>query len=486
MPSSPPPSPWHLIIIGAGFAGLALGLRLRQQGEENFLLLEQAPSAGGTWRDNRYPGCACDVPSHLYSLSSGPAWDWSRRYADHREIEAYLQQVARELDPHIRYQTQVVSAHWEAREGTWKVHLNTGETLASRFLAAAPGPLTTPSLPIIPGIDTFTGPVVHSARWPDALDVAGKRVALIGTGASAIQIAPAIAPRVQHLTVFQRTAPWIVAREDRPYTAHERQRWREQTGWRQWYRSWLYLRQEIKAAAFLHPSLMQRLEKSALSKLHQAVQDPVLRQLLTPADPMGCKRILLSDDYWHTLQRPHVTLETDPITRIEGQNIITREGRTHQVDVLVCATGFRYQDNPMAALFTGENGQSLEAFWAPQRGAYLGLMMPPFPNFFLLTGPFSGLGHNSIVFMIESQVNWIIDTLGWLRRHGKMTLRLKDSAYASFMTEMNIRSKRTLWMQGCHSWYLDGQGRNTALWPGYSLGFWWRTRRFSPKDFIHG
>ncbi len=483
MTASPSLEHWPLIIIGTGFAGLSLALQRMNDGQEDFIVLEQAQSPGGTWRDNRYPGCACDVPSHLYSLSCAPPWDWQRKYAEAPEIEAYLAHLAHSLGARIRYRSRVRSAAWQAREQLWQVELDDGSRLTCRFLVAGVGPLSEPAWPDLPGLENFAGPLLHTARWPRDRDLKGQRVGLIGTGASAIQVGPALAPKVAQLVIFQRTAPWVVARKDHPYATGTRRLLGKLPCLRRAYRAWLYLTRELKGLAFLWPGLMRRIEKGVRRDLAHQVSNPQLRQKIMPRTPMGCKRILLSDTWWSTLELPHVTLETDPIHHIEAAHLVTETGARYALDALVLATGFRYQDNPMARLFKGENGLTLEDFWKAQRSAYLGMMMPSFPNFFLLTGPFSGLGHNSIVFMIECQTRWIQSALAHVAAQGKNEFKVRAQAYATFTEEMNQRSKKTLWMQGCQSWYLDPAGRNTALWPGFSLSYWWRTRHFDAKDF---
>lgn len=483
MTSSPPSAHWSLIIIGTGFAGLSLALQRMNGRQEDFIVLEQAQSPGGTWRDNRYPGCACDVPSHLYSLSGAPPWDWQRKYAEAPDIEAYLAHLAHSLGSRIRYRAQVTSASWQAHKQLWQVELNDGSCLTCRFLVAGVGPLSEPAWPDFPGVENFTGPLLHTARWSKNQDLKGQRVGLIGTGASAIQVGPALAPEVAQLIIFQRTAPWVVDRKDHPYTPGIRWLLRTSPFLRRAYRTWLYFTRELKGLAFLRPNLMRKIEAYVRRDLTHKVVNPRLRQKIMPKTPMGCKRILLSDTWWSTLEFPHVTLETDPIHHIEATHLVTETGTRYALDALVLATGFRYQDNPMARLFKGEEGITLEEFWKEQRSAYLGMMMPSFPNFFLLTGPFSGLGHNSIVFMIECQTRWIQSALAHVAALGKSEFKVRAQAYAAFTNEMNRRSKNSLWMQGCQSWYLDPEGRNTALWPGLSLSYWWRTRRFNAQDF---
>ncbi len=475
---------WDAIIIGGGFSGLAMAEQLRRAGGFRFLILERDLRVGGTWRDNRYPGCACDVTSHLYSLSFAPKANWQRRYAGHDEIWKYLEKVSRPLRSHLRLGATVTAAQFDDERQCWQVTLHSGEVLETRLLMAGLGPLNRPLLPDIPGLAEFSGPCFHSMNWPEGLSLAGKRVAVIGTGASAIQIVPAIADTVRHLTVFQRTAPWVVSKGDRPYSAWAQRCFRSLPGWRWLYRAWRYAVQEARGAAFLWPMLMRPVQTLALRSLRQRVHDPDLRQKLAPQGTMGCKRIMLSDDYYEALQRPNVALVTDPIARISPTGVVTRSGEALPADVLVLATGFRHAQTPDTPVIQGRAGLTLQSAWAERRAAYLGSAVADFPNFFLLAGPNSGLGHNSIVFMIEAQVHWIMQALKAMQQSGARTISVSHASYQRALAEMAKRSRNTVWQSGCRSWYLDEHGHNTAIWPGLSVEFWLRTRRFNNRDFI--
>ena len=475
---------WDAIIIGSGFSGLAMALQLRRAGQTRFLILERDLQVGGTWRDNRYPGCACDVPSHLYSLSFAPKADWQRRYAGHDEIRSYLEEVSRPLRPHLRLGACVTEARFDETRQCWQVTLQSGEVLETRCLMAGLGPLNRPLIPDIPGLGGFSGPCFHSMHWPADLALTGKRVAVIGTGASAIQIVPGIAGDVSHLTVFQRTPPWVVTKGDQPYSPAAQRCFRALPGWRRLYRAWRYAAQELRGLAFLHPVLMRPVQAWTRRALRQRVPDPVLRQKLTPQTTMGCKRIMLSDDYYETLQRPNVTLVTDTLARVSPTGVTTADGTEYPADVLVLATGFRHAQTPATPVIRGRGSLTLQAAWQQRRAAYLGMAVAGFPNFFLLAGPNSGLGHNSIVFMIEAQVHWIMQALKAMEQTGARTICVSEASYQRAMTEMARRSCRTVWQSGCRSWYLDAQGHNTAIWPGLSAEFWLRTRRFNRRDFI--
>ncbi len=475
---------WDAIIIGSGFSGMAMAWQLHRTGGMRFLILERDLRVGGTWRDNRYPGCACDVPSHLYSLSFAPKADWQRRYAGHDEIWNYLESVSQPLRSHLRLGAAVTAAVFDERHGCWQVTLQSGEVLTTRLVMAGLGPLNRPLIPDVPGLESFSGPCFHSMNWPDDLPLAGKRVAVIGTGASAIQIVPALAPAVSRLIVFQRTAPWVVSKGDRPYSAWAQRCFRLLPGWRRLYRAMRYAAQEIRGIAFLWPTLMRPVQALALRDLNRRVRDPGLRQKLKPQGTMGCKRILLSDDYYEALQRTNVTLVTEGIVRITPTGVVTRNGENHSVDAIVFATGFRHTQTPDTPRIQGRAGLTLQAAWQARRAAYLGVAVAGFPNFFLMAGPNSGLGHNSILFMIEAQVHWIMKALKAMRQSGARTISVSPASYQRFLEEMARHSRNTVWQSGCQSWYLDGHGHNTTIWPGLSAGFWLRTRRFNRHDFI--
>jgi cation diffusion facilitator CzcD-associated flavoprotein CzcO len=477
---------WDVIIIGTGFSGLAMALRLQTQGGYRFVVLEQSSAVGGTWLENRYPGCACDVPSHLYSLSHYPKKDWLSRYAAHDEIWQYLEHVSQPVRPHIRFGSRVVECRYHPSGSCWQVTLESGEELSGRLLVAGLGPLNRPHIPDIPGLPDFSGPCFHSMHWPEGADMTGKRVAVIGTGASAIQIVPALTDQVTQLTVFQRSAPWVVPKNNRRYSKTMLWCLRHLPGFRPLYRALIYANQEWRGLAFLHPGLMRLAQGSALGGMARQVANPRLREQLTPHYAMGCKRIMLSDDYYHALQKPNVRLVTDPIARVTPDGVVTAQGAEIPADILVMATGFRHAETPAVPAIIGASGQSLQSFWQKGRGAYLGMAVAGFPNFFLLAGPNSGLGHNSIVFMIESQVHWIMKALRQMEKRKARVLELTTDAYRRSCDEIERRSRKTVWQTGCRSWYLDADGKNTALWPAPSLTFWLRTRKFHADDFSFG
>lgn len=478
----------EVVVVGSGFGGLCTGAQLRHSGHTDFVILERHHQLGGTWSANTYPGAACDVPSYLYSLSFASSVAWTRRYAPQPEILAYLQEVATRcgLEPHLRFGTEVVSATFDEADGRWIVATASGEVYRCRFLVTATGGLTRPRNPDIAGLDTFEGPVVHSARWDHDVSLDGARVGVIGTGASAIQIVPAIAPRVAGLTVFQRTPPWILSRQDRAYRPWERAALRTVPGLAWALRVLQYWRLEYRAIAFVRhvPRLRRMVEGWAREHLESQVADPDLRARLTPTYEIGCKRVLLSDDYYPALQQSHVALVTDPITGIDRTGVHTSDGQHHALDALVLCTGFTAAEDMAPFTVVGRGQRDLRELWSEGGSAYLGTMVSGFPNLFVLTGPNTGLGHTSMVFMIECQVRYILATLAQLRRRGGRTVEVTEGAQTEFGAWLRRRMGSTVWVRGgCTSWYLSPSGDNHTLWPGFTVEFERRTRSPRPGDF---
>ena len=471
-------------IIGAGFGGLGMAIRLKQAGMHDFVVIEQAETVGGTWRDNTYPGCACDIPSHLYSLSFAPRAAWSRRYPTQPEIQHYLQDCVDRfgLRPHLRLGTGLRTAVFD--DGVWRLRTEAGEDLTAHMVVFAQGALHRPAEPNLPGLETFRGAVFHSARWDHACDLAGKRVAVIGTGASAIQFVPRIAGTVAALALFQRTPPWILPKND-PATGPI-QLWalRDMPLVRRILRVWLYWTHEARAAGFvLWPRLLAAAERQARSHAKRQLTDGSVRERITPADRIGCKRILLSNDFLPALNRPNVRLVTAPIARVAPNGIVAADGSEHPADVLIFATGFRATDPLGAIQITGRDGVTLSAAWRDGMQARLGLAVAGFPNLFLLGGPNTGLGHNSVVFMLEAQIGHVLRCVRLLRRRYATSIEVRPDAQAGFARRLDRWMSRTVWLSGCKSWYLDRNGRNTTLWPGFSVGYWWRARRVSERDY---
>jgi cation diffusion facilitator CzcD-associated flavoprotein CzcO len=474
--------PRRALVIGAGFAGLCAASRLRDAGYA-VTLLERAERVGGTWRDNTYPGCACDIPSHLYSLSFAPEPGWSSRYPTQPEIQRHLEALPARLglEEAILFGREAREARWDG--AAWAVTDDTGEEHRAEVLVGATGPLVTPVIPEVPGRDAFAGPAFHTARWRHDVDLTGKRVGVIGTGASAIQVVPAIAERVEHLYVFQRTPSWILPRDDHPYSEAQRRTFREYP-WRRILHRWrIYLEQEATTPGFVRfPSLLRVAEGQARRHLHAQVPDLDLRDALTPDYRAGCKRILISSDFYPAMMRPDVTLEPAGLERLTPRGGVT-QGREIPLDVVVWATGFdpgAYL-SPMRVVGSGEQG--LEEVWADGPETFFGITTSGFPNFFMLVGPNTGLGNNSILFMIECQVEHMLQVLEEAGRRGATSAAPRPEAQARFQAEVRRRFPNTVWATGCRSWYLDEGGGNLALWPGSTAEYWWRTRRVDPQDF---
>ncbi|HJE23508.1 MAG TPA: NAD(P)/FAD-dependent oxidoreductase [Methylorubrum populi] len=478
--------PLDLLIVGAGFSGLAMAIRARQAGFDRFLVLEKSAGIGGTWRENTYPGAGSDVPSFLYSLSFAQKPDWSHLFARQPEIEAYLKGLAVEhgLAPHLRLETQVHRASFDEAAGLWRVETDRGP-FAARVLVGAMGALHHPSLPRLPGLERFAGPAFHSARWDHACDLRGKRVGVIGTGASAVQFVPEIVGTVAHLTQFQRSAPWILPRGDRPTGGIQRLLLRTPL-LRRLYRASLFWRREVAALlGFTRVSKVTALaEMAARRHLAVAVADPDLRRRLTPDYRLGCKRVLLSDDYYPALARPDVSLVTAPIREVLPHGIVTEDGAEHPLDVLIFATGFSPGGSLLRTEVFGRGGVSLLQAWRDGADAFRGLSVAGFPNFFLLLGPNTGLGHNSVLLMVEAQVAHVLDALRRLRAQPGAALEVRTQAQARFRAEVEARMKDSIWMRGgCGSWYLDRAGRNRTLWPGTVGDYVRGTRRLDPQDY---
>jgi cyclohexanone monooxygenase len=472
----------EVLVAGGGFSGLGAAIKLTRAGKRDFVVIERGSEVGGTWRDNTYPGAACDVPSHLYSYSFELNPKWSRSFSDGWEIQQYLRDVAakyRVLDK-FAFDCELQSAYWDAAAQRWHVETSQGAYSAKVFVSAI-GALCEPALPDIKGIDTFRGEVFHSARWNHDLDLRGKRVALIGTGASAIQIGPVIAKDVTQLDVYQRTAPWIMPRRDRTYPKVESLAYQYVPGLQRLARTAIYWGRETFVFGFaINPKLAAPVRRMALGNIHKGVKDPELRKAVTPNFQIGCKRILISNDWYPMLERPNVDLVTDGIAEIRGNTIVSTDGTERQVDAIVVATGFHVTDSPAYDKIKGADGRTIGEVWrAEGMQAYKGAALAGFPNLFFIVGPNTGLGHNSMVLMIESQLNYLMDGLRTMSEHGLATVEVRRAAQDAYNAELQKRMERTIWTTGgCASWYLDAHGRNTTLWPGFTFTFRALTRRF--------
>jgi cation diffusion facilitator CzcD-associated flavoprotein CzcO len=476
-----------VVIVGSGFSGLGLGHGLKQAGIEDFVLLERGDDVGGTWRDNTYPGCQCDVPSHLYSFSFAPNPDWSRTYSTQPEIQAYLRRCADDfgLRPHLRTNCEVQSAAWEEDTATWVVGTSQG-TFRADVLVSAHGGLSEPSLPALPGLEDFEGTLFHSAQWDHDHDLRGERVAVIGTGASAIQIIPKIQPDVGHLTVLQRTPAWVLPHTDRAVSRFEKRLYRRVPALQRVVRKLIYLSRELVVVALAKRTRLTRgMRRLGLVNLHKHVKDPELREKLTPDFDPGCKRLLLSDTYYPALAQPNVDVVTSNIERVTPTGIRTTDGEEHPVDTIIAATGFRVTDNPVAARVKGREGETLADAWqntGPR--AYLGTTVPGFPNLFLMTGPNTGIGHTSLVYMIEAQIPYVLGALDVLDRPGVAAVDVRADVADRFDEELQEAMTKTVWNAGgCQSWYLHESGRNATLWPDFTFRYRRRTARFDVENY---
>jgi cation diffusion facilitator CzcD-associated flavoprotein CzcO len=478
-------SSYEVAIIGSGFGGLGMAIRLKQAGVHGLTILEKADELGGTWRDNTYPGAACDVPSHLYSFSFEPRTDWARRYATQPEILDYLRHCARKYGvlPHIRFGTEVTEARFDEDAGVWRISTTGGE-LTARVLISACGQLNRPALPDIPGRDAFEGVAFHSARWDHSAKLDGRRVAVIGTGASAIQFVPELAKRVDRLYLFQRSAPYVIDKADRVYTDLGRALMRTVPGWYPLSRATIYALFEARALGFVkYPGLMAPVVRRFRKNLNTHVPDPGLREALVPDYPMGCKRILISNDYYPALIRPHVELVTDPIERVTARGVRTRDGAERQVDAIVYGTGFRTGDFLAPVKVVGLDGRELNEEWRDGASAHLGITVSGFPNLFLLYGPYTNLGHNSIIYMLESQFRYVLGCVRAMRRAGLRWIDVRPDVQEAFDARMRRRMRETVWERGCHSWYMTADGRVVNNWPGFTFSYRNATRRPDPRHF---
>jgi len=476
----------QIAVVGAGFAGLGAAIRLRQRGYQDFVIFERATDLGGTWRDNTYPGCACDIPSHVYSFSFALNPNWTSTYSPQQEIWNYLQTCTEryKLRPHIRFGTEVHQAAWDSTTGHWRIQTQEapGEWTADVLIVAG-GPLNEPVVPKLAGLETFLGNTFHSSRWNHELDLTGRRVAVIGTGASAVQFVPAIQPAVGRLTLFQRTAAWVLPRHERPLKRWEQRLYRRVPGLQRAMRTIVYWGLEATVLGFQRPAVMRLAQRVARKNLRKAVRDPELRAKLTPDYAMGCKRVLKSSEYYPALTRDNVDVVVEPIVEVRPHGIVTRDGTEHPADVIIFGTGFRVTDLPIAERVRGRDGRTLAEAWQGSPQAYLGTTVTGFPNLFLLLGPNTGLGHNSVVLMIESQLNYVISALDRLRPLGRRVVEPHPEAQRRFVAAVDRRLATTVWSTGCRSWYIDATGRNSTLWPGSTWRYRLRTRRFDLKAY---
>lgn len=486
MSSTTPTRTARIGIIGTGFAGLGMAIRLRQSGRDDFILLERGDRIGGTWRDNDYPGCACDVPSNLYSYSFALNPDWTTTFAHQPEILEYTNRIVSEHDllrsTHLN--TEVQDARWDEDAQRWRVETSQGE-YEFELLVSATGPLSAPSIPDLPGLDAFDGPVFHSAQWDHSADLAGKRVAVIGTGASAIQFVPELQKVVGELKLFQRTPPWLLPRPEYNTSALRRTLFRRFPVLQRAARTALYWSHETYVIGFTRQAAVMRVPQ-LLAKRHlkQQIKDPVLREKVTPRFTIGCKRILLSDNYYPALAQPNVEVIASGVQAIEGNTVVASDGERREVDAIVLGTGFHVTDLPIADHVRGTGGATLTEAWAGSMQGYRGATVPGFPNFFFVLGPNTGLGHSSMIYMVEASVQYVMDAIEQMDRHGIAQVDVRPERFRKWNAGIQRRMPQTVWVKGgCASWYMDEHGRNTTLWPDFTFRFRALTSRFDLESY---
>jgi cation diffusion facilitator CzcD-associated flavoprotein CzcO len=477
---------WQVAIIGAGAGGLGLAIRLVKSGRRDFVVFESADGVGGTWRHNSYPGAACDVPSHLYSYSFAPKPDWSRTYATQPEILAYFEECAERygIGPHLRPDTRITSARWDEGARRWYLRDDAGGAYEADVLVSAIGTFTTPSVPAIEGLDTFAGPCFHSARWEHEHDLAARRVAVIGTGASAAQIVPELAKTARQVSVFQRTPQWILPRSDKPFTDEQKRRFARNPVAARRHR-WEIYRAFEKNITFRHGDAMaEQLRLLALSHLHHRIKDDELRAKLTPDYPFGCKRTLVTSDFYKALVRDNVELVTEAIDHVTPDAVVTADGRRHPVDAIVLATGFAATEYLRGIEVVGVGGRRLHDDWSEVAHAYMGLTVSGYPNFFMLYGPNTNQGGNSIIFILEAQAAYVVRALRAMRRRRAGAVDVRREVMEAYNAELAQALAGTVWDDGCQSYFKNANGKIATQLPHPSLWYWRRTRRFRMREYV--
>ncbi len=476
---------FEIAIVGAGFAGLGMAMELRGAGIDDFVVFERADDLGGIWRDNTYPGCACDIPSVLYSWTEEQNPGWSSAFAGQPEIWEYMRRVVsrHQLDAHLRYGHEVLEMRWQEAPARWQIETTQG-TLTADLVVSAAGALADPSIPSLPGLERFRGTTFHSARWEHDHSLDGRRVAVVGTGASAIQFVPEIQPEVSRLTVFQRTPPWVMPRANPDIPGRWRRRFKRHARLLRAARAVVFSLQELLHVGFKHPRLMKLLERRALRHLKEQVPDPALRAKLTPDYRLGCKRILGSDTWYPAVSAENVEVVTAGIAEVTPDGIRDCDGVEHRVDTIIFGTGFQVTDQPISHRVFDPAGRTLAEVWQGSPEAHLGMGVAGFPNLFFLLGPNTGLGHNSVLLMIEAQVDYLMRVLAWRRSGERHAIEPRAEAQSRFLAEVDRGTRGSVWTAGgCLSWYLDATGRNSTLWPGSVRAYQRLLSRFEPEEY---
>jgi cyclohexanone monooxygenase len=473
-------------IIGAGPGGLALAISLKKAGFRDFSIFDREDGVGGTWRINTYPGLACDVKSHLYSYSFDLNADWSRLWSGQAEILEYFERCAQryELAEHLKLRTEIVSAHWDNNTDQWKVTTASGEVHDFDIVVSAVGLFTQPAMPTLLEEQPFTGTLMHSARWDHSVDLTGARVAVLGTGSTASQLLPELAKTASKVYSIQRSPTWILPKPDRPYTDREKWVFAHVPFAKKLYRTRLWLRSESNISVIENGSdKTQEFKSIALKTLESAVSDPALRRELTPQHPLGCKRLVFSSDFLPALTRPNVEVVSSPARSLRARSLVTEDGRELAVDVVVCATGYAAADYLGQIDVIGQGNTTLRETWHDGAFAYLGMAVPDFPNFFMLYGPNTNVGSNSVIFMLEAQAHYIVRALKYMRRHRKTYVAVRPAAMATFLSKIDQWMNGTVWLTRCNNYFRAANGRVVTQWPRSARVFWTMTRRFKAADY---
>lgn len=476
-----------VLIVGAGFAGICMAIKLKEQGKRSFVVLERAERVGGTWRDNSYPGAACDVPSFVYSYSFDQNPEWSRMFSPQAEILNYIKGCVskHQLEGDIELNSSVNKAVFNKEEGLWHVYTQKGDHYTAKAVLGATGPLNKAQFPDLPGMNSFKGAKFHTSHWDHSYDYKGKKVAVVGTGASAIQVVPSIAADVEHLTLLQRTPAWVTPRPDREVKEWEHKMFKALPFTQNIARTLVYWQLEVRAFAFTkYPGILDRIGKLVLRHMYKSIKDPELRKKLTPNYTMGCKRVLVSNDYYPALARPNVEVLTGGLKAVTETGIVNADGTERDVDAIIFATGFQASEHNAPFEIRGLDNRDLREEWAPGGEAYLGTTVSGFPNLFIFVGPNTGLGHNSIIHIIESQATYVLAAIDLLFKKKAKYLNVKEQVQNKYNEKIQKELGRTVWnVGGCQSWYLNANGKNTTLWPGFTVGYRQATSKFDVSKY---
>lgn len=475
------------LIIGAGFAGICMGIRLKQAGIQNFIIIDRNNNMGGTWLDNIYPGAACDVRSHLYSFSFEP-YKWDKVFGMQKEILSYIEHCASkyELTNHFQFNINVKAVIWNEDSKKWQVTSEDGQSFSASMVYSCSGSLSQPSYPDIKGIKEFSGKMFHTARWDEDFDFTNKTVGIIGTGASSVQVTPFIADKVKKLYLYQRTAPWVLPKSERKISSIEKWLFQNISFSEKFLRNWYYWENELRAIGFVRKSkMMKMVERSALKTIASIVKDENLLKKITPPYTLGCKRVLLSNDYYKTLLKKNVTLITEGIKEFNADGVVTNDGVQQNLDAIILATGFKAAEDSIPYDVIGKDRVSLKTSWKNGAEAFLGTSVSGFPNFFFIVGPNTGLGHSSRIIMIEAQVSYIISAIAYMQKEKIETLDVKESKQLEYNSKLQTKMQKTVWQSGgCKSWYQTKEGKNVTLWPGFTFTFIMQTKKFNPENYF--